>query len=68
MNEDDVADFIQNNPELFRRKPWLLGSIELPDPHDGRVKLASRTRERGRNRLLTRAAQNANLALAEPRP
>jgi hypothetical protein len=64
MNEDDVADFIQNNPEFFRRKPWLLGSIELPDPHDGQaVSLAERQtqilRERIRS-LETRLAELVN--------
>ena len=37
MNEDDVANFIRDNPEFFRRRPWLLASIDLPDPHDGRA-------------------------------
>jgi len=52
MNEDDVASFIQNNPEFFRRKPWLLGSIELPDPHDGRaISLAERQTQILRERI-----------------
>jgi uncharacterized protein len=52
MNEDDVARFIENNPEFFRRKPWLLGSIELPDPHDGQaVSLAERQTQILRERI-----------------
>ena len=47
MNEDDVANFIRDNPEFFRRRPWLLASIDLPDPHDGRaVSLAERDEAR----------------------
>jgi hypothetical protein len=62
MNEDDVANFIQNNPEFFRRKPWLLGSIELPDPHDGRViSLAERQTQILRERIRSLEADLADL-------
>ena len=60
MNEDDVASFIQNHPDFFRRKPWLLGPLELPDPHDGRaVSLAERQTQVLRERI---RALEANLA------
>ncbi|HEX4598785.1 MAG TPA: DUF484 family protein [Burkholderiaceae bacterium] len=63
MNEDDVASFIQNNPEFFRRKPWLLGSIELPDPHDGRViSLAERQTQILRERIRALEANLSDLA------
>jgi uncharacterized protein len=63
MNEDDVANFIQNNPEFFRRKPWLLGSIELPDPHDGRaVSLAERQSQILRERIRALEANLSDLA------
>ena len=63
MNEDDVANFILNNPELFRRKPWLLGSIELPDPHDGRaVSLAERQTQILRERIRALEANLSDLA------
>jgi len=62
MNEDDVASFIQNNPEFFRRKPWLLGSIELPDPHDGRaISLAERQGQVLRERIRSLEASLADL-------
>ncbi|HWY72568.1 MAG TPA: DUF484 family protein [Burkholderiaceae bacterium] len=62
MNEDDVANFIQNNPEFFRRKPWLLGLIELPDPHDGRaVSLAERQTQILRERIRSLEASLAEL-------
>jgi len=60
MNEDDVATFIQNHPEFFRRKPWLIASLELPDPHDGRaVSLAERQIQVLRERI---RALEGNLA------
>jgi uncharacterized protein len=63
MNEDDVANFIQNNPEFFRRKPWLLGSIDLPDPHDGRaVSLAERQTQILRERIRALEANLSDLA------
>ncbi len=63
MNEDDVANFIQNNPEFFRRNPWLLGSIELPDPHDGRaISLAERQTQILRERIRALEANLADLA------
>ena len=63
MNEDDVANFILNNPELFRRKPWLLGSIELPDPHDGRaISLAERQTKILRERIRALEGNLADLA------
>jgi uncharacterized protein YigA (DUF484 family) len=63
MNEDDVAHFIQNNPEFFRRKPWLLGSIELPDPHDGRaISLAERQTQILRERIRALEANLSDLA------
>jgi uncharacterized protein YigA (DUF484 family) len=63
MNEDDVAIFIQNNPEFFRRKPWLLGSIELPDPHDGRaISLAERQTQILRERIRALEANLSDLA------
>ena len=63
MNEDDVANFILNNPEFFRRKPWLLGSIELPDPHDGRaISLAERQTQILRERIRALEANLADLA------
>jgi uncharacterized protein len=63
MNEDDVATFIQNNPEFFRRKPWLLGSIELPDPHDGRaISLADRQAQILRERIRALEANLGDLA------
>jgi len=62
MNEDDVANFIENNPEFFRRKPWLLGSIELPDPHNGQaVSLAERQTQILRERVRTLEAKLADL-------
>jgi uncharacterized protein len=62
MNEDDVASFIQNNPEFFRRRPWLLGSIELPDPHDGRaISLAERQSQILRERIRSLEASLADL-------
>jgi uncharacterized protein YigA (DUF484 family) len=62
VNEDDVANFIQNNPEFFRRKPWLLGSIELPDPHDGRaISLAERQTQMLRERIRSLEASLAEL-------
>jgi uncharacterized protein YigA (DUF484 family) len=63
MNEDDVASFIQNNPEFFRRNPWLLGSIELPDPHDGRaISLAERQTQILRERIRALEANLSDLA------
>src|SRR5690349_9307043 len=63
MNEDDVANFILSNPEFFRRKPWLLGSIELPDPHDGRaISLAERQTQILRERIRALEANLADLA------
>jgi uncharacterized protein YigA (DUF484 family) len=63
MNEDDVADFIENNPEFFRRKPWLLGSIELPDPHDGQaVSLAEHQTQILRERIRSLQVQLADFA------
>jgi uncharacterized protein YigA (DUF484 family) len=63
MNEDDVARFIENNPEFFRRKPWLLGSIELPDPHDGQaVSLAEHQIQILRERIRSLQAQVADFA------
>ncbi|HEY4039314.1 MAG TPA: DUF484 family protein [Burkholderiaceae bacterium] len=63
MNEDDVASFIQNNPEFFRRKPWLLGTIELPDPHDGRaISLAERQTQILRERIRALEASLSDLA------
>jgi len=63
MNEDDVARFIENDPEFFRRKPWLLGSIELPDPHDGQaVSLAERQTRILRERIRSLEAQLADFA------
>jgi uncharacterized protein len=63
MNEDDVASFIQNNPEFFRRRPWLLGSIELPDPHDGQaVSLAERQTQILRERIRSLEASLAEFA------
>jgi uncharacterized protein YigA (DUF484 family) len=62
MNEDDVASFIQDNPEFFRRKPWLLGSIDLPDPHDGRaISLAERQTQVLRERIRSLEATLAEL-------
>jgi uncharacterized protein YigA (DUF484 family) len=62
MNEDDVASFIQNNPEFFRRKPWLLGSIDLPDPHDGRaISLSERQTQILRERIRSLEATLAEL-------
>jgi hypothetical protein len=61
MNEDDVASFIQNNPDFFRRKPWLLGSIELPDPHDGQaISLAER-----QTQILRERVRSLEASLAE---
>jgi uncharacterized protein len=37
IDEDLVARFIEENPDLFQRRPSLLTSIRLPDPHDGRA-------------------------------
>jgi uncharacterized protein YigA (DUF484 family) len=63
MNEDDVANFIRDNPEFFRRRPWLLASIDLPDPHDGRaVSLAERQTQILRERVRSLEADLADLA------
>lgn len=63
LNEDDVAAFIQGNPELFRRRPWLLASIELPDPHDGHaVSLAERQTQMLRERVRSLESRLADLA------
>ncbi len=52
INEEAVATFIQDNPDFFRRRPWLVGSIELPDPHDGRaVSLSERQTQILRERI-----------------
>jgi len=62
VNEDDVAIFIQDNPDFFRRKPWLLGSIELPDPHDGRaVSLPERQAQILRERIRALEASLSDL-------
>ncbi|HEX4584771.1 MAG TPA: DUF484 family protein [Burkholderiaceae bacterium] len=62
MNEDDVATFIENNPAFFRRKPWLLGSIELPDPHEGQaISLAERQTQILRERIRSLEASLADL-------
>ncbi|MBV8209639.1 MAG: DUF484 family protein [Burkholderiaceae bacterium] len=63
MNEDDVTGYIQNNPQFFRDKPWLLASIDLPDPHDGRViSLAERQTQILRDRVRALEANLAELA------
>jgi len=36
-NEDAVAQYVADHPDLFRRRPSLLAAIDLPDPHDGRA-------------------------------
>ena len=62
MNEEAVATFIQDNPDFFRRRPWLVGSIELPDPHDGRaVSLSERQAQILRERIRVLEASLSDL-------
>jgi uncharacterized protein YigA (DUF484 family) len=62
VNDDDVATFIRDNPDFFRRRPWLLGSIELPDPHDGRaVSLPERQAQILRERIRSLEASLSDL-------
>jgi uncharacterized protein YigA (DUF484 family) len=35
MNDDDVAQFLQQNPAFFANHPELLGELRLPNPHGG---------------------------------
>jgi uncharacterized protein YigA (DUF484 family) len=60
ISEDEVAQFIQDNPDLFRRRPSLLGCIDLPDPHDGRaVSLGERQAQILRERIRSLEARLA---------
>ncbi len=60
LSEDRVAQFIEAHPDFFRRWPWLLGSIDLPDPHDGRaVSLAERQTQILRERIRSLEARLA---------
>jgi uncharacterized protein len=61
ISEDEVAQFIQDNPDFFRHRPSLLGCIDLPDPHDGRaVSLGERQAQILRERI-----RSLELRLAE---
>lgn len=43
MNENEVAEFLRNQPEFFDRHPDLLDSLLVPHPHGGRaIPLAER--------------------------
>jgi uncharacterized protein YigA (DUF484 family) len=62
MNEEAVASFIRDHPDFFRRRPWLVGSIELPDPHDGRaVSLSERQAQILRERIRVLEASLSDL-------
>lgn len=37
MNDDDVAQFLQQNPVFFENHPELLGELRLPNPHGGQA-------------------------------
>lgn len=37
MNDDDVAQFLQQNPRFFESHPELLGELRLPNPHGGQA-------------------------------
>lgn len=37
MNDDDVAQYLQQNPVFFEHHPELLGELRLPNPHGGQA-------------------------------
>jgi len=52
IDEEAVAQFILEHPDLFRRRPALFETIDLPDPHEGQaVSLAERQSQMLRERI-----------------
>jgi uncharacterized protein len=52
ITENDIADFLANNPAFFERQAELLGSIQLRSPHGNRaVSLQERQMEMLRERI-----------------
>jgi len=57
MNEREVADYLQTDPEFFVRHAELLATVKLTSPHGNRaISLQERQMEmlRDKNKLLER--------------
>ena len=37
MKSDDVAQYLQDNPQFFEEHAELMSSISIPHPHGGRT-------------------------------
>ena len=52
ITEDDIADYLANNPGFFERHAELLATVQLANPHGGRaVSLQERQMEMQRERV-----------------
>ena len=52
ITEDDIANYLANNPDFFQRHAELLASVHLASPHNNRaVSLQERQAEMLRDKI-----------------
>lgn len=62
LSDDQVADFLRNNPHFFERNAHLLADIYLPSPHgNGTVSLAERQQLAQRDKIRVLEAKMSEL-------
>jgi uncharacterized protein YigA (DUF484 family) len=64
MQEDDVKDYLKNNPHFFEKNAPLLAEIHLPSPHGGgTISLAERQQLAQRDKINALEERFAELVL-----
>jgi uncharacterized protein len=64
MQEQDIKDYLKNNPEFFEKNATLLASIHLPSPHgSGTISLAERQQLAQRDKINALEDRFAELVL-----
>ena len=64
MQEQDIKDYLKNNPEFFEQNATLLADIHLPSPHgNGTISLAERQQLAQRDKINALETMLAELVL-----
>ena len=60
-SEEQIAEYMRNNPQFFERHPALLADMYLPSPHGGTVSLAERQQLAQRDKIRVLESRMAEL-------